>query len=149
MPPAQAPTRHPLAAIRAVSRFRLFLGAVLPHIHIVIRATTILALMMALLLPKMAGPLALIWPSDTITMVICTGERMVTMTFDADGNPVENELPNDERCTLTLADGGQTLAPDTWQPTLRRFDASLSAQLAAVLPLVRHAPPARGPPVLI
>ena len=74
------------------------------------RCLTILALTLGLVFPK-AGWVVAHWAFGAQTVVICTGHDLITITLDADGNPVETKDAAHQACTLGKADASLPPTP--------------------------------------
>ncbi len=115
-----------------------------------LHALLIVLILSGFLAPRMTAVLAELIPGVQ-TMIICTGERMVTLTIGADGIPVEEAEENEHDCviadTVSLAEVEQPF----WTALSRDFDHRFAirenTQIATVsLSLLS---PSRAPPVLV
>lgn len=96
----------------------------------ILRALLTLLLVFGIAAPK-AGWLIAHWALGAETLVICTGTQLVTLTLDADGNPVEGSTPQAHDCVF--AKGDATAPP-----------ALAAAPLATAAPLARTQAPEPG-----
>ncbi len=114
------------------------------------RALLVVLLVFGLLAPRMSAVLAQVIPGIQ-TMVICTGDQMITLTIGADGVPVETVSENPHPCVM--ADGVTLATSDLpfWQKLAAdhaRSFAILESPRAVDDHLIRLSP-SRAPPVVI
>ena len=77
----------------------------------IIRLALALMLVSSLVLPK-TGWIVAHWLFGAQTVVICTGTQLITLTLDADGQPVETASPHVHDCALSKAPGADLAGAD-------------------------------------
>tara|TARA_Y100001956_G_scaffold69512_1_gene72855 strand:+ start:75 stop:488 length:414 start_codon:yes stop_codon:yes gene_type:complete len=110
----------------------------------------VLATVVGLLLPKMSAVVASLVPG-VMVVTICTGSEMVTLTLNADGEPVEEVEPAVDHCVLAdlIQDQPQPEAP--WVALARSYRCPFVAtpNPYQTCDYLRQQDPPRGPPALI
>lgn len=110
----------------------------------------VLATVVGLLLPKMSAVVATLVPG-VMVVTICTGSEMVTLTLNADGEPVEEVEPAVDHCVLAdlVQKGPQAEAP--WVALARSYRCPFVANPNPnhTCDYLRLQDPPRGPPALI
>lgn len=81
-----------------------------------LRCLIVLTLTLGLIFPK-AGWLVAHWAFGVQTMVICTGSDVITITLDADGNPVQTSDTQHHACTLGKSDAAPSAPVVLAQPS--------------------------------
>ncbi len=115
-----------------------------------LRALLVVMLVAGMLAPRMSTVLAQVIPGVQ-TMVICTGDALVTITMGADGVPIETADQVQHPCVMasgvTLAVAGlpfwQQLAAD------HAHGFAISENSRVSVDHLTRLTPTRGPPVLV
>lgn len=110
----------------------------------------ILVTVVGLLLPKMSAVIATLVPG-VMVVTICTGSEMITLTLDAEGEPVEEVEPVVEHCVMgDVTTQDLTHAPQ-WVALARSYRCPFIAcpNPADQVERLRLQEPSRAPPVLI
>jgi hypothetical protein len=126
--------------VHVASRFSRFLC----------NAFALFTLLVALLLPKLSAVIMELHP-NIHTAVICAGDRLVVLRFDADMNPIEVEVEDQAECIA--ADGVMLQADVTpqWRHLDPTYETSFTILTNAHLAheRLREQAHKRGPPTLI
>jgi hypothetical protein len=129
---------------------RVPLGPVTPVCAAGLRALLVVLLVSGLLAPRMSAVLAQVIPGIQ-TMVICTGDELMTITIGTDGVPIETQEQTQHPCVVTE---GVTLAAmdlPFWQQLAadhtHRFAVRENTRVS--VDHLTRLTPKRGPPVLV
>jgi hypothetical protein len=111
-------------------------------------ARTLVALIVALglLVPQGAGVAAALGLTFDRVMVICTGDGLRTLRFDADGNPVEVSDSPDTCALVHAADTAEPVLPAPATQPLIPAPATVTARPARALPSDHSPSLPRAPP---
>jgi hypothetical protein len=112
-----------------------------------LRSLMVMSVCLGLVLPKVTAALAHILPNDHMTMVICTGDAMITMTFDADGNPVEQTQSDETPCPLVLASVDVQTHDVAWHILARQIERQPTPTPWRLVQMLRPVHPPRAPPL--
>ncbi len=110
----------------------------------------VVLLIVGLLAPRMSAAVAEIVPGMQ-TMVICTGQGLVTLTIGADGIPVETPQIEQHDCVLADITVVAEMAPQFWEKLAWDHRLRFAVTESEWMPgnPLRRRSPTRGPPVLI
>lgn len=114
------------------------------------RILLIFALCLGVVLPKVGSAVQMLVLGELQTVVLCTGDGIVTIRIDAEGNPVEDVSDEAVPCVL-----GNILITESdplthWQAVARSYVliTGLRETSTRVDPPYLRKRPARAPPVL-
>ena len=107
-----------------------------------------LTLVVGIVLPKVAAAVHLVFPSDVMVLVLCTGDGLVTVKIGADGEPMSEPQVISEPCVMAVAVTPAAQDLTHWQRLSRDFALAhvLRAGPARTLPRYARKKPARAPP---
>lgn len=110
----------------------------------------VLATVVGLLLPKMSAVVATLVPG-VMVVTICTGSEMVTLTLNADGEPVEEVEPAVDHCVMADLVQKDPQAEAPWVALARSYRCPFVANPNPYqnCDYLRQQDPPRGPPALI
>ncbi len=114
-----------------------------------LRSTFVLALLAGMMLPKMSAALVTLLP-NVQTVVICTGDELLTIVLGPDGTPIEIKDTETMDCTLTDT-GDPTVKPVPFWVSLKIAELpqnALRINTAWARDKLASLPPQRGPPAL-
>ena len=104
----------------------------------------VLLLVLGLILPKATAGLAAVGLAGT-TVVICSGDKLVTITLDADGNPISS-IASEEPCGLVVPVTDLSTPKPDWTPAERRMATALATPTYPPALAPTGPPPPRAPP---
>ncbi len=115
-----------------------------------LRSGLIVLLVAGLLVPKSGAVLAQIVPG-VMTMVICTGEKLVTITLNAAGEPIEIHEDEEAPCLRTDLAAPVEVPDRHWVRLALSFERSFAVKLnpRPEAALFHRKRPSQAPPVLI
>ncbi|TQV68403.1 hypothetical protein [Aliiroseovarius halocynthiae] len=115
------------------------------------RIILVLVLSLAIILPKVGSAVQMVLLGDLQVVVLCTGDGIVTIRLDAQGNPVETaEDANSAPCIMGDILQADARAVPLWQTLSRNHGqvAGLFRHTARTDPPYLRRRPARAPPIL-
>lgn len=116
-----------------------------------VRILLTIALCLGIVIPKVGSAVQMLVLGELQTVVLCTGDGMVTIQIDAEGNPVEtHDEAEPAPCVLGhIILAGPAYLP-LWQVLARDHaqSAGLFEQTPRTEPPFRLRKPARAPPLL-
>ncbi|MHC0053851.1 hypothetical protein [Actibacterium sp. D379-3] len=110
----------------------------------------VVALCLGLIWPKASAVVSLLLPGTVQTIVICTGDGLVTVTIGPDGAPVRTGETEEAPCTIGTAVTADAAPLSFWQALARdhALRRPLYARIARSLPPYARRRPARAPPLV-
>ena len=113
----------------------------------IVRTLVALVVTLGILAPQGAGPAVALGLTGDRIMVICTGDGLRTLRFDADGTPVEVSDTPDTCALVHAADTAEPVQPAPAMQPLIPAPATVAARPAQTLssphsPSLPRAPPA-------
>lgn len=114
------------------------------------RILMLYALVFGILAPKMSAVIVQLVPGIQ-TLVICTGNGLVTLTIDADGEPVEMPRAEVDHCTMVDANSLDASFIPPWRAFTGDHTRLFTIKLHPSPDDHRfnQIPPSQAPPVLI
>ncbi len=115
-----------------------------------LRLLLALTLVVGIVLPKVAAAVHLVFPSDVMVLVLCTGDGLVTVKIGADGEPISEPKVISEPCVMAVAVTPAAQDLTHWQRLSREFTLAraLRASPHPIEPRYARKKPARAPPFL-